>query len=53
MHNPSKWKKKLDDNYVTSEMVKKAMIHLHSPYLDSTSADILTRLKLGKTRIIF
>ena len=25
------------------------MIHLHSPYLDSTSADILSRLKLGKT----
>ena len=49
MHNPSKWKKKLDDNYVTSEIVKKAMIHLHSPYLDSTSAENLTRLKLGKT----
>ena len=25
------------------------MIHLHSPYLDSTSADYLARLRLGKT----
>ena len=25
------------------------MINLHSPYLDSTSSDILSRLKLGKT----
>ena len=25
------------------------MIHLHSPYIDSTSADHLSRLKLGKT----
>ena len=25
------------------------MIHLHSPYLDSTSADYLSRLRLGKT----
>ena len=25
------------------------MIHLNSPYLDSTSADYLTRLRLGKT----
>ena len=49
MHNPLKWKRKLDDQYVTTEQVKKAMIHLHSPYLDSTSADYLTRLKLGKT----
>ena len=49
LHNPSKWKRKLDDQYVTSEQVRKAMIHLHSPYLDSTSADYLTRLKLGKT----
>ena len=49
VHNPTKWQKKLDDNCITSEQVKKAMIHLHSPYLDSTSADYLTRLKLGKT----
>ena len=25
------------------------MIHLHSPYLDSTNADYLSRLRLGKT----
>ena len=41
--------KKLGDNTVTVEQIKKSMIHLHSPYLDSTSADSLTRLKLGKT----
>ena len=49
IHNPEKWKKKLKSNIVTPEQVKKAMIHLHSPYLDSTSADYLARLKLGKT----
>ena len=49
IHNPSKWKKKLHDNKITSDQVKKAMIHLHSRYIDSTSADHLTRLKLGKT----
>ena len=49
IHNPLKWMKKLEHNNVTFKQVKKAMIHLHSPYLDSTSADILARLKLGKT----
>ena len=49
IHNPIKWVKKLRDNTVTTEQIKKSMIHLHSPYLDSTSADSLTRLKLGKT----
>ena len=49
IHNPAKWKKKLEENNVTQEQVRKAMTHLHSRYLDSTSADTLTRLKLGKT----
>ena len=49
IHNPLKWKRKLEDNNVTTEQIKKCMLHLHSPYLDSTSADSLTRLKLGKT----
>ena len=49
IHNPAKWKKKLHDTTVTFEQVKKSMIHLHSPYLDSKSADSLTRLRLGKT----
>ena len=49
IHNHIRWKKKLGDETITYEQVKKAMIHLHSPYLDSTSADLLFRLKLGKT----
>ena len=49
IHNPTKWKKKLEHNYITFGQVKKAMINLHSLYMDSTSADIITRLKLGKT----
>ena len=49
IHNPSKWRKKLQDNNITSDQVRKAMIHLHSRYIDSASADHLTRLKLGKT----
>ena len=49
IHNPAKWKKKLEHNNITFGQIKKAMISLHSPYLDSTSADIITRLKLGKT----
>ena len=34
---------------MTYDQVKKAMIRLHSPYLDSTSSDYLSRLRLGKT----
>ena len=49
IHNPEKWKRKLLCSYVTSQQVQKAMTHLHSPFLDSKSADYLTRLKLGKT----
>ena len=49
IHNPAKWNKKFKDNTATSDKVKKSMIHLHSPFLDSKSADSLTRLRLGKT----
>ena len=49
IHNPKKWRKRLDDQNLTRIQVKKSMIHLHSPYIDSTSADHLSRLKLGKT----
>ena len=48
IHNPEKWRRKLNNN-VTYEQVKKSMIRLHSPYLDSTSSDYLSRLRLGKT----
>ena len=49
IHNPEKWKRKLQCNNITSVQVQKAMTRLHSPFLDSISADYLTRLKLGKT----
>ena len=49
IHNPAKWNKKFKDNTATFDQVKKSMIHLHSPFLDSKSADSLTRLRLGKT----
>ena len=49
IHNPTRWRKKLQDNNITSDQVRKAMIRLHSRYIDSASADHLTRLKLGKT----
>ena len=49
VHNPTNWKKKLSDPTTTSNQVKKAIIHLQSKYLDSSQADFLARLKLGKT----
>ena len=49
IHNPHKWNKKLKTSDINRDQVKKAMKNLHSPYLDSTCADHLTRLKLGKT----
>ena len=49
IHNPQKWRKKLGKDSITREQVKIAMKNLHSPYLDSASADHLSRLKLGKT----
>ena len=49
IHNPSKWRSKLGDNQITNEQIKQARINLQSKYLGSDVADILTRLKLGKT----
>ena len=49
VHNPSKWKAKLNDNLVTRNHVKQSMINLQSKYICSDTADLLSRLKLGKT----
>ena len=49
VHNPSKWKAKLGDYQVSTSQLKQARINLHSKYLGSDAADILTRFKLGKT----
>ena len=49
VHNPSKWKAKLGDNLVTRSQVKQSMINLQSKYICSDTADVLSRLKLGKT----
>ena len=49
IHNPSKWNKRLNTTQVTRKHVKNSLINLQSPYLDSTTADHLSRLKLCKT----
>ena len=49
IHHPEKWIKKLGTNNITKKQIKNAFISLHSPYLDSTNSDHLSRLKLGKT----
>ena len=49
VHNPSKWRAKLGDSQISRSQLKQARINLHSKYLGSDTADILTRLKLGKT----
>ena len=49
VHNPSKWRAKLGNNQVSSSLLKQSRINLHSKYLSSDTADVLTRLKLGKT----
>ena len=49
IHNTDKWKKKLRTNNISELQVKRSMINMHSPYLDSANADHLSRLKLGKT----
>ena len=50
IHNPSKWNKRLSTTQVTRKHVKNSLINLQSPYLDSTTADHLSRLKLCKTQ---
>ena len=49
VHNLYKWKTKLNDNLVTRNHVKQSMINLQSKYISSDTADVLSRLKLGKT----
>ena len=49
VHNPSKWKAKLNDDLVTRGQIKQSMINLQSKYICSDTADTLSRLKLGKT----
>ena len=49
VHYPSKWRAKLGESQISRSQLKQARINLHSKYLGSDTADILTRLKLGKT----
>ena len=49
LHNPSKWRLKLNDNQITRAQLKQSKINLHSKYLSSDVSDTLTRFKLGKT----
>ena len=49
LHNPNRWIAKINDNLVTRSHVKQSMINLQSKYLSSDIADVLSRLKLGKT----
>ena len=49
LHNPKKWRKKLDSPTITREQIKDNIIRLHSIYIDSNLADHLSRLRLGKT----
>ena len=49
VHNPAKWKAKLGDHLVTRDHVKQSRLNLQSIYISSDTADILSRLKLGKT----
>ena len=49
IHNPTKWNKYLNTTQVTKKHIENMLINLHSPYIDSTTADHLSRLKLRKT----
>ena len=49
LHNPSKWRSKLNDNRISRAQLKQSKVNLHSKYLSSDIADTLTRFKLGKT----
>jgi hypothetical protein len=49
IHNPSKWRSRLDDPNINSKHVKQSRINLQSKYVSCDTADILSRLKLGKT----
>ena len=49
IHNPSKWRLKLHSSHVSRSQIKDSRSRLHSKYLSSDTADVLARLKLGKT----
>ena len=51
IHNPKRWRKKLDSPEVTRQQIKESITRLHSKYLDSHLADHLSRLQLGKTHL--
>ena len=48
IHNPKRWRKKLDASNVSRKQVKETLSRLHSKYIKSHNADHLSRLKLGK-----
>ena len=52
IHNPGRWNKRLNTTQVTHRDVKKCLINLQSPYLDSSTVDHLSRLKLCKHSLI-
>ena len=49
INSPTSWKKKLNDNTITSLLVKRMKTNLLSKALPSDANDVLTRLKLGRT----
>ena len=51
IHNPKRWRKKLDRPEVTRLQIKENITRLHSTYLDSHLTDHLSRLRLGKTHL--
>ena len=49
IYNPAKWNKRLHSTQVTKNHIKNMLKNLHSPYIDSSTADHLSRLKLCRT----
>lgn len=44
LHNPSKWRSKLNDNRISRAQLKQSKVNLHSKYLSSDIANSLTLL---------
>ena len=49
IYSPANMKKKLGEHDISNMQIRKSLTLLHSPYIDSTGADHIARLKLGKT----
>ena len=49
IHNPTRWRKKLEDETITSLQVRLAMKLIHSKYLDPDTRDTLCRFYHSKT----